>query len=110
MGWRVIHLLILKTESLHTSPSFQCITIAKMQMTILYLLASLAAVSAMPVAGDLGDSALDQRQIQTTSNDLKTGSCKAVTFIMARGSTEVGNMVRTAPEQPFRHSLPRKQN
>lgn len=30
---------------------------------------------------------------QTTANDVKNGSCKKYTFIMARGSTEPGNMV-----------------
>lgn len=53
------------------------------------IVAGLTVVSAMPPSY----SSLDERQIQTTSNDLKNGPCKAVTFIMARGSTEIGNMV-----------------
>lgn len=72
-----------------------------MKTAILFLLAGLAAVNAMPVMSE--DSTLEQRQLQTTSNDLKTGSCKAVTFIMARGSTETGNMVRRALHLPQQH-------
>lgn len=53
------------------------------------ILAGLAAATATPV------TTLEQRQAaQTTSNELKEGPCKPVTFIMARGSTETGNMVR----------------
>ncbi|KAH8886010.1 cutinase [Thozetella sp. PMI_491] len=59
-----------------------------MKSIIVSLLVSLQAVSALP-----SDYAtLEGRQIQTTSNDLKNGACKDVTFIMARGSTETGNM------------------
>jgi hypothetical protein len=35
---------------------------------------------------------------QSTANDVNSGSCKKYTFIMARGSTEPGNMVRTQPQ------------
>lgn len=79
----------------HKTPSFftaqACSNIAKMKSATLYLLAALTAVNAMPVVGE--DSSLEQRQTKTTSNDLKNGPCMPVTFIMARGSTETGNMV-----------------
>lgn len=64
-----------------------------MKSVTLYLLSALAAVNAMPVMDE--NSHLEQRQAgQSTSNDLKNGPCMPVTFIMARGSTEQGNMVR----------------
>lgn len=60
-----------------------------MKSILFAILAGLTVVSAMPPSY----SNLEERQGDTTSNDLKDGPCKAVTFIMARGSTEVGNMV-----------------
>jgi cutinase len=54
-------------------------------------LAGLAAASPLPSE----DIALERRQLLDTANDLTLGSCKAVTFIFARGSTETGNMVRS---------------
>ncbi|KAF3766275.1 family 5 carbohydrate esterase [Cryphonectria parasitica EP155] len=51
----------------------------------LTILTGLSVVGAAPAK-------IEGRQQETTSNDLKDGACKPVTFIMARGSTEVGNM------------------
>lgn len=48
------------------------------------LLASLVAAS---------PTGLDRRQ-SISSNDVTDGNCKDTMFIFARGSTEVGNMVR----------------
>lgn len=61
------------------------------------ILASLTAINAMPSSY----SSLDERQLQTTSNDVKDGVCKDVTFIMARGSTEIGNMVSSNYQHPL---------
>jgi hypothetical protein len=35
-----------------------------------------------------------KRDPQSTMNEVKSGTCRPVIFIMARGSTEPGNMVR----------------
>ncbi|KAJ0419794.1 cutinase 3 [Aspergillus carlsbadensis] len=53
-----------------------------------------AALVGMAVASPLPaeDVHLERRQLLDTANDLTLGSCKAVTFIFARGSTETGNM------------------
>jgi len=37
---------------------------------------------------------VEKRQTGITSNELVFGACRDVTFIFARGSTEIGNMVR----------------
>lgn len=74
-----------------------------MKYSIIALFAGLVAVSAAPTSTTL--ESLDERQLETaysalaprqagiTSNELKDGPCRDVTFIMARGSTEPGNMV-----------------
>lgn len=50
-----------------------------------------ATVAAVPTG-------LERRQFGgMTSNDLKTGSCKKITLVYARGSTEMGNMVSINP-------------
>lgn len=76
-----------------------------MKYSIVALFAGLVAVSAAPTTLE----SLDERQLETaysalaprqqgiTSNELKDGPCKDVTFIMARGSTEPGNMVWPHP-------------
>lgn len=60
-----------------------------MKAVLFTLIIGFTTVGAIPSSY----SSLEERQIQTTSNELKDGPCKAVTFIMARGSTEQGNMV-----------------
>lgn len=51
--------------------------------------------------------AVEKRQfgsrVGSTINELEDGNCRAVTFIFARGSTEVGNIVRNS--LPFSNSL-----
>jgi cutinase len=62
-------------------------------MTLRSLL--VAALAALAIASPVPTTELEARQLADTANDLKSGACKAVTFIFARGSTESGNMVRT---------------
>lgn len=52
--------------------------------------ALIAALAALAAASPVGDANVVKR---STKNELTDGSCRKVTFIMARGSTEVGNMV-----------------
>ncbi|KAL2848750.1 putative cutinase 4 [Aspergillus pseudodeflectus] len=59
-------------------------------MTLRSLL--VAALAALAVASPVPTTELEARQLADTANDLKSGACKAVTFIFARGSTESGNM------------------
>ncbi|PYI11929.1 cutinase-domain-containing protein [Aspergillus sclerotiicarbonarius CBS 121057] len=63
---------------------------APLKSILLTSLATLATAS--PLIAD--PSSLHARQFGTgiTANDLESGSCKEVTFIFARGSTELGNM------------------
>ncbi|GKZ23171.1 hypothetical protein AbraIFM66951_002107 [Aspergillus brasiliensis] len=60
----------------------------------LLLTASLAATLAVstPLATDPGSLYARQFGTGSTANDLESGSCKDVTLIFARGSTEIGNM------------------
>ncbi|OOF91413.1 carbohydrate esterase family 5 protein [Aspergillus carbonarius ITEM 5010] len=63
---------------------------APLKSLLLTSLATLATAS--PLIAD--PSSLHARQFGTgiTANELESGSCKEVTFIFARGSTEMGNM------------------
>lgn len=69
-----------------------------MRTSIIALFAGITAVLAAPT--ELAGSTLEDRQLQSNSNDVKNGDCKAVTFVMARGSTEQGNMVSRTPTIP----------
>ncbi|KAK5124272.1 hypothetical protein LTR85_001975 [Meristemomyces frigidus] len=51
--------------------------------------AFLTMLAAMAAASPIGESDITKR---STENELVNGECRKVTFIMARGSTEVGNM------------------
>lgn len=62
-----------------------------MKASVIALFTTIAAVMAAPA------SSIEERQLGTTSNELKQGDCKPVTFIMVRGSTETGNMVSSSP-------------
>lgn len=68
----------------------------KFQALIVSALAAVAAAAPHPSANEAidGDAlpAIMARQ-SATSDELKNGACKDVTFIFARGSTESGNMV-----------------
>ncbi|POS72123.1 cutinase-2 [Diaporthe helianthi] len=59
-----------------------------MKSSILNVLVGISAVAAAP--GEY--ASLETRQRGSVANDLKNGDCKPVTFIMARGSTELTNM------------------
>lgn len=71
---------------------------------------SLATFIALVVAAPVSDPAakpaidisevvgIERRQtVGTTANEFKTGGCRDVIWFFARGSTEVGNMVRSLP-------------
>lgn len=62
----------------------------------------IALVAAAPVAQpaiDINEVVrLERRQtVGTTANEFKNGGCRDVIWFFARGSTEVGNMVRLLP-------------
>ena len=68
----------------------------KFQSLIVSALAAVAVAAPHPATKESIDAdalpALIARATDT-SDDLKNGACKDVTFIFARGSTESGNMV-----------------
>ena len=54
----------------------------------------LTAITALLVAAAAAaPTGIERRQFGMTENDLKSGSCKKITLVYARGSTEMGNMV-----------------
>jgi cutinase len=56
-----------------------------------------SALTTLAVASPMANpetQSLEARQFGTSANDLSSGACKDVTLIFARGSTEIGNMVR----------------
>jgi cutinase len=46
------------------------------------------------LAGLATATPIEKRQTRTTSKEFSQGGCKDVLFAWARGSTEIGNMVR----------------
>lgn len=53
----------------------------------------LTAITALLVAAAAAaPTGIERRQFGMTENDLKSGSCKKITLVYARGSTEMGNM------------------
>ncbi|KFY13244.1 hypothetical protein V492_03390 [Pseudogymnoascus sp. VKM F-4246] len=68
----------------------------KFQSIVVSALAAVAAAAPYPSANEAIDGealpAIMARQ-SSSSDELKNGACKDVTFIFARGSTEPGNMV-----------------
>lgn len=52
-----------------------------------------AIVALLVAAAAAVPTGIERRQLGMTQNDLKMGSCKKITLVYARGSTEMGNMV-----------------
>jgi cutinase len=46
------------------------------------------------LAGFAAAAPLETRAVGTTANEFTNSGCKSIIFFFARGSTEVGNMVR----------------
>jgi cutinase len=66
-------------------------------------LAVLATTAAVPVTAPVAEpdvdvyalAGIERRQtVGTTANEFKQGGCRDIIWFFARGSTEVGNMVR----------------
>ena len=60
-----------------------------LKSVLISALLSLAVATPVPQPADL-----EVRQLLGSSNDVEQGNCKDTMFIFARGSTEIGNMVR----------------
>lgn len=56
-------------------------------------------VAALPTSERDAVVDLAERQYGLDINELEKGACRSVTFIFARGTFEVGNMVSTLPFQ-----------
>lgn len=69
-----------------------------MRFSAVLALASVAIAS--PIAAPADTFAVERRATSAIENELTAGSCKDVIFVFARGSTEVGNMVRTVFNSP----------
>lgn len=54
----------------------------------------LSALAALAAAGPIDTRQLLDR-VGTTENEFSLGGCRDIIFFFARGSSEVGNMVRT---------------
>lgn len=52
------------------------------------LLASLALASPLALQAE------KRQTVRSTANEFKRGGCNDIIFVWARGSTEIGNMVR----------------
>jgi cutinase len=77
-------------------------------MKAITLLVALAATAvALPVAEPITKPEVDVQDLErrqsvgTTSNEFKNGGCRDIIWFFARGSTEVGNMVRNLSLQSF---------
>ena len=54
-----------------------------------------AAIALLATTAAAVPTGLERRQLGgMTENELSSGSCRKITLIFARGSTEMGNMVR----------------
>lgn len=68
-------------------------------LTIMYIQPSilLAALSGLAAAGHIEVRQLGLGGTGSTSKEFSQGGCKDILFVWARGSTEIGNMVRGLP-------------
>jgi hypothetical protein len=99
------HFLIVKASESHSFPHLFLHPFATYTTRIGYsthlsytmkTASILTSLAALAVALPIDEASMNvKRQLgSSTSNELTRGSCKAITFIFARGSTETGNMVR----------------
>jgi cutinase len=69
-------------------------------MRFLCLTALVTAALATPQAGKVDPGGTPGNRGRNTENDVTTGACKDIMFIMARASSEAGNMVGSAFQNP----------